>query len=131
MAWQRAGRDSRKGKGFTFTPQKMRQTQAIIKDYAALAMRDHCRKPLEGPLKFTVDVWRHPPKGWSRAKQAELHWITTRPDFDNHMKIIADALSGMCMKDDAQIAQASFCKRYCLQSSPECVAVQLEELRKP
>lgn len=44
---------------------------------------------------------------------------TTRPDSDNVLKAISDALNGTAWKDDAQIARAIVEKRHCAQDDPE------------
>lgn len=126
-SWQRAARDIRKGSGFSFTPDKMRSDQAMIKHFAVEAMRASCKTPLVGALKLVVQTWRQPPKSWSLKKQAAAKWITTRPDFDNTLKLIADALNKVAYDDDAQIAVGAHIKRY----SPiraDCVIIDLEEL---
>ena len=39
-------------------------------------------------------------------------WLTKKPDSDNIIKIILDALSGVCYHDDAQICKVNFEKKY-------------------
>lgn len=124
-SWQRAGRNA--AKGITYTPNRMRSDQGLIMHFAILAMRGGCATPLVGPLKMVVETWRHPPKSWSLKKQAAAKWISTRPDFDNTLKLIADALNKVAYDDDAQIAVGAHLKRYSLVA-PECVCIDLEEL---
>ena len=39
-------------------------------------------------------------------------WSTKRPDSDNIIKIILDALNGVCYHDNAQICKVNFEKKY-------------------
>ena len=39
-------------------------------------------------------------------------WPTKKPDSDNIIKIILDALNGVCYYDDAQICKVNFEKKY-------------------
>lgn len=126
-AWQRGGRDSRRGAGFTFTPAKMGSDQAMVRQLAVLAMRKGCKTKLVGPLKLVVQTYRQPPASWSLKKRAAARWITSKPDFDNTLKLIADALNRVAYDDDAQIAWGTHLKRYNLVQ-PECVRIELEEL---
>ena len=57
-----------------------------------------------------------PPKSWSKARREEVirrgMCPTCRPDLDNLMKGVADALNGVAYKDDGQIAGAVIRKQY-------------------
>lgn len=125
-SWQRARRDSRKGKAFSFTPDKMRADQGVIKHFAVLAMREQCKTPLVGPLRLVVQVVRTAPQSWSRRKVLETRWITSKPDFDNTLKLVADSLGrGVIFDDDAQIADGRCMKCY---GARDFIEVTLEEL---
>lgn len=124
-SWQRGARDIRKGIGFTFTPDKMRSDQAMIRHLAVLAMRDDCKTPLRGPLRMYIGTYRTCPKSWSNKKKAASLWITSKPDFDNTLKLIADALNKVAYDDDAQIADGRHQKRYHVT---DYVRVEIAEL---
>lgn len=124
-SWQRGRRDTRKGPGFTFTPDKMRNDQGIIRHYAEMELRRACGGALRGPLKLLVETHRTYPKSWSAKKRAANYWITSKPDFDNTLKLIADALNHVVYDDDAQIADGHHIKRY---AGIDCVRVEIEEL---
>lgn len=71
---------------------------------------------LEGPLSVSVAISVGVPVSWSKKKRAaalagEIR-PTGKPDFDNTSKLICDALNGIVWKDDAQITDARFSKRY-------------------
>ncbi len=61
-------------------------------------------KRLRGPVAVTVDVYRTLPK--SRPKRVEAEPDTARPDADNILKAVMDALNGVAYADDAQVVYA-------------------------
>lgn len=124
-SWNRAGRNT--AKGITYTPAKMRSDQGIIKHFAVMAMREGCGSQLVGPLRMVVNTWRAPPHSWGLKKRAAAKWITGKPDFDNTLKLVCDALSNVAYRDDAQIASGHHLKRYRVVG-PECVEIEIEEL---
>lgn len=126
--WQRGRRDTRKSASFTFTPAKMRSDQGIVRHFANEALRaSDTAVPMCGPLRMLVQTFRRPPMSWPSKKRKATHWITGKPDFDNTLKLIADALNGIAYGDDAQIADGQHIRRYDL-SGPECVMIEIEEL---
>ncbi len=79
------------------------------KDYVRLAAVSEMkgRVPYDGALALSVRVYRSMPKSFSKKKQtlAEAGKIKpiTKPDMDNYIKGIKDALKSVCWKDDSQI----------------------------
>lgn len=59
---------------------------------------------LEGPVAVTVDIYRPLPKG--RPKRVASEPDTARPDADNILKAVMDALNGVAYHDDSQVAYA-------------------------
>jgi len=115
----------RGGKVAMFTPAKTVSDEAIVRHTAHSVMRG--APPLVGPIRLVVQTWRQPPVSWSLKKRAAAKWITSKPDFDNTLKLISDALNGIAYLDDAQIASGHHQKQYRLFEA-ECVEVLLEEL---
>ena len=108
--------------GHAYTADKTRSYEALLRDTAALEMRD---KPmLEGPLSVTVTAFMPIPSSWSLGKKmlagAGQWHAATKPDADNILKTL-DAFNGIVWKDDAQIVHAVVIKRY--SSSPALVVV--------
>lgn len=61
-------------------------------------------KPSRGPVRVFVDVYRMLPK--SAPKGVESRADTNKPDVDNVLKSVLDALNGHAYKDDAQVVEA-------------------------
>lgn len=98
----------------TFTPKATTSYEGVIKTFAhaALAGADL----IEGPVRLFIDVTVDIPASWPAWKRAaalagEIA-PTTKPDFDNVLKLLCDALNGVVWKDDVQVVEAGFAKRY-------------------
>lgn len=73
-------------------------------------------KPFDSAIMVSIKVFRSIPKSLSKkARQAAAEGSlkpTTRPDVDNYIKGILDALNGVLWKDDARISYLSCEKLY-------------------
>lgn len=84
---------------------------------------------LEGAIMADIDIYYDIPKSTSKKKK-ELMLKNEilpckKPDIDNILKIIFDALNGIAYKDDSQIIQVRCAKLY---SENPRVIVELEEV---
>lgn len=100
------------------------------KDYVKLAASEHAPKALlEGPLGMVLTVYRSTPKSFSKIKasRAEAGQITptTKPDIDNYLKGVKDALKGVIWKDDSQVVEVFARKRY---SARPRIEVKIKQL---
>jgi len=94
-----------------FTPTKQRNAMAAIKDYGALAMAG--RPPFDQALRLRVVVVYPWPSSWSaRVRERNGIWKTTKPDADNLLKLIKDALEPVIWVNDARIVVVEALKRY-------------------
>ncbi|WP_348772908.1 RusA family crossover junction endodeoxyribonuclease [Paenibacillus sp. Marseille-P2973] len=87
------------------------------KDYVRLAASQHAPAfLLEGPIQMTLIAYRSIPKSFSKKKAAEAEagivFPTTKPDADNYLKGVKDALKGVIWRDDSQVVDATVRKRY-------------------
>lgn len=87
------------------------------KDYVRLAASQHApERLLEGPLSLQIRIFRPIPSHISKKKveQAEAGILrpTTKPDTDNYVKGIKDALKGVIWKDDSQVVDLVASKYY-------------------
>lgn len=108
-----------------YTDAKTLRGEALVKQLAAQAMGS--RPLLEGPLALSIMVLIQPPPSWSRKKRAAAYFVTGKPDPDNAIKLLADAMNGVVYHDDSQISDVRFIRRYDMHS-PESVAVSITEL---
>lgn len=109
----------------TYKDPSTRNAMAVVAHYASQAMTG--LKPLEGPLAILVQVYVQPPASWSKKRQNAAQWVTGKPDCDNALKLLCDALNGVVYRDDSQISEVVFHRRYSLRE-PEHVEVNVTEL---
>lgn len=107
------------GKSLTFTPDK---TAAWEESIQGQALKHMPERLLEGPLAVTMTFYFVKPASARRRKYPHV-----RPDLDNAVKSVKDALNGLMWKDDAQIVDLIALKRYDSQPRVEIVIEELEE----
>jgi len=108
------------GHARAYDPAKSRDYKDYIRLAAAGQMQG--KEPLEGALALSIRVYRSMPSTMQKSKKksalAEAGAIRpiTKPDLDNYVKGIKDALKSICWKDDSQIVNyvAPFGKYYSL-----------------
>lgn len=107
-AWQRARSN---GKVRFDSPEQSRN-KLTIGQIGSHAMAG--RPPLEGPLDVSVAAYWQWPKSMSQKKRRAYgsQYFTARPDSDNVMKLLGDALNGIVWRDDAQIVRMTVFKSY-------------------
>lgn len=90
------------------------------------------RPPVEGPLALIVHAFRKVPESWSGRQHARAYACaivpTSRPDGDNYLKVVQDALNKIVWNDDAQIVDARVIKRY---SDDPALRVEIRRLVAP
>lgn len=95
------------------TPEKTKNYEVLVKELYAI---NHGQTMLEGELGIRLKLYFQIPKSASKKKKQlmmdqELR-PTKKPDLDNCMKSITDALNGLAYKDDSQIVSATIEKYY-------------------
>lgn len=106
---QRVGRNFQQGH-HAFNPKKTVSLEAVVRYNAAEQMVG--RQIIEGACAFSIGIFRLYPKSWSKKKKANTIYVTGRPDCDNQIKLISDALNGVVWRDDAQVAVLNLDRRY-------------------
>ena len=110
-------RFSRKS-GVAFTPKETRNHEAFIRLLATQAMENdqyRLSEPIDTPCKLVVQVMCPIPVSWSKAKReaAKANVIRPgKPDLDNVVKGIADAMNGIVFTDDALIYRVEATKMF-------------------
>jgi len=104
----------------TYNPKAYTDYKRLI----ALVSRTKFEKS-DSALFMHVDFYFKIPKSWSKAKKADIPYHTSKPDVDNLIKSIKDALNGIAYKDDSQVVQVFARKQY---ADEDGVLIQLKEL---
>ena len=73
-------------------------------------------KPIESRVKVTIIAYFGIPKSTSKKKEAEMLQgnisPTKKPDADNIIKIVLDAMNKFAFKDDTQVTKLEIEKKY-------------------
>lgn len=94
--------------------------------YAKMAYQG---QPLESPLKaYFLFLLPRPARLVWKTRAMPRAWSPGRPDIDNYLKAIFDALNGLVFKDDSQIVRLEAIKQYCAGDESPGVDVLIEEL---
>ncbi|WP_276918747.1 RusA family crossover junction endodeoxyribonuclease [Aneurinibacillus aneurinilyticus] len=127
----RAGKINRgrlRGQTVLYDPEKSKDYKHYLKFAASQQAPE---KPLEGPLQLVVHIYRSIPKSFSKKKTAAADAgqirPTTKPDADNYLKGISDALNKIIWQDDSQIVSATVEKWYSQQPRIEVIVQTIGE----
>ena len=109
-----------------YDPSKSRDYKKYVLTVAKQCLKGRGNGPLlEGPLKMTLIFYMPRPK--SLPRNVVHH--TKKPDLDNLIKGVKDALSGFCYEDDKQIVEFEEVKKvYAEKGSPGGVLVKIKEI---
>lgn len=99
--------------GITYTPAKTQGYENLVK---MCYMEQGNGKKLEGELQTAIRAYFQIPKSTSKKKaklmeEGEIR-PTKKPDADNIIKIVLDALNGLAYNDDSQIVSVRVEKFY-------------------
>lgn len=93
--------------GRAYTPAKTESYEATVRLFASQAMAGRGLFEARQPLMCLVEARFAVPASWSKRKQAQAHTRilhpTGKPDCDNILKVLGDALNGVVWHDDAQV----------------------------
>ena len=82
----------------------------------------HKGPPVDGPVAMQVEFLFSKPKSWSKKKKEEAKWHTSKPDIDNLLKSVKDALNGVAYKDDSQVCMVNMRKS---RAERDCLIVRV------
>lgn len=107
-------RFARRGKFMaSYTPEKTVNYEALVKMCASAVYKG---EPLAGAIALHIKAYFAIPKTMKKAlrllAEAEQLHVTKKPDGDNIVKIISDAMNNIAFVDDAQVSDHSCSKRY-------------------
>lgn len=113
------------GRSMSYTPDKTVAYEELVRQ-RFLAEAQGRRFADDAP----IDIMSIP-KSASKQKQMLMTsgalFPQKKPDLDNIMKIVCDALNGIAYKDDAQIVNAKICKRWSSEMPSVWVTIEGEE----
>lgn len=111
--------------GRAYTPENTKDYEMLIKQYFKVKYPRY--ETLEGRIKVKIIAYFAIPKSTSKNQREKMLKNdispTKKPDIDNIIKIILDALNKMAFKDDSQITKLDIEKVY---SEEEKIYVKIE-----
>lgn len=112
-----------------YTDAKTLGFEAAVADEARTAMKGW--EPFDTPMQLQLSAYYPIPKSWSKKKRqlamdGDIH-PQVKPDLDNVMKAVLDALNSVVYADDSQVINMVATKRY---SSDPRVEVYVHEVLK-
>jgi len=85
--------------------------------------------PLEGPLHLGVQfVLPRPKRLLTKRWRDLLVWHDKKPDCDNLLKAVKDALNNLAWRDDSQVCQVYVEKRYAAADEMPHAVVEVREV---
>lgn len=112
--------------GKVYTPTKTKNYEYLTRFYFTQKYQDYT--PVEGRVKISIIAYFDIPKSTSKKKEAEMlaNIIspTKKPDADNIVKIVLDAMNKFAFKDDTQVTKLEIEKKY---SRTPRIYVKIEE----
>ena len=110
----------------TYTPEKTKNYETLVKE---LYFMKHGQTLLEGELKINIKAYFKIPKSTSKKKKTlmidKCIRPTKKPDLDNIMKCVTDALNEIAYQDDKQIVSASIEKYYSEEPRDEVAIMEI------
>lgn len=104
-----------------YTPTKTREWEQLIK----LAAAGKVKELMTGPIELDVEFYLPRPK--SLPNRITYH--TKRPDLDNLIKAVMDALNGVVWRDDSQVVEKHVYKYYACSERPH-VTIDILEMKE-
>lgn len=115
--------------GHAYTPEKTREYERQVKQ--AYKLHSDGRSFEERPVAIEIIAFFPIPKSASKQVRTQMErgelYPTRKPDCDNVVKVVCDALNGLAYKDDAQVVAVTCQKHYGLSPSVHVVVTDWEE----
>lgn len=117
-----------KGRKITYTPKQTTEYEKLIRASYTAVSKIFFEK--DTPLIISIIALFSIPKSVSqKTKNLMLKGDilpTKKPDSDNIIKIVLDALNGVCYHDDAQICSIHFEKKYAEIPATKIIIKEIE-----
>lgn len=119
-----AVRMTQRGKWTSTTAQRYLSYKKVI----GLQARKHCSEPLRRPIEAEIHFFHPIPASWSKKRQEAARVGETmpvvKPDIDNCVKGVFDALNKIAWNDDNQVVSLVTHKHY---SDNPRIVIKLKE----
>lgn len=113
--------------GNIYTPNTTKDYEELIKEYF-LVNNKGFKKLIEGRVKISIIAYLKIPKSTKKDEIGKMlnNEISPlkKPDIDNIIKVVLDALNKFVIKDDIQVSKIEAEKRYALE---EKIYIKIEE----
>lgn len=97
--------------GHHYTPPKTREAeQRVVQEWVRVTRGT--RAPYDGPVGISLFAFFPIPKSWPKKRTRAAKYHTTRPDLDNVLKLVKDALNGHAYVDDSAVVKIEATKSY-------------------
>jgi Holliday junction resolvase RusA-like endonuclease len=111
-----------------YDPKKSKDFKQYVK---LVASENRPTQLLEGPIQMDVKIYKSTLKSFSKKKAAlaekgDIRPVT-KPDVDNYVKGIKDALKAVIWKDDSQVVDLHITKWY---SEAPRIEITIKELKE-
>ena len=97
-----------------YTPEKTASYESLVATAAHGSMRG--AEPIKGACHVDMEIRLMVPVSWSARKRNQALdgqiLPTKKPDMDNVLKAVFDAINGIVWQDDVQVIQVQASKRY-------------------
>jgi Holliday junction resolvase RusA-like endonuclease len=117
-------------RGFTkaYDPAKSKDFKHYVK---LVALEHRPQQLLSGPIMMDVKIYKSTLKSFSKnktalAEEGEIRPVT-KPDVDNYVKGVKDALKSVIWKDDSQVVDLHISKWY---SENPRIEIKIKELKE-
>ena len=105
---------TRGGYAKVYTPPETVQYELLVSEQARQAMQG--REPHSTAIKVHLVVGLVPPTAWSKKRKVDaINGVvkpTSKPDTDNYLKTVMDAMNGIVYIDDSQVTMHTARKLY-------------------
>ena len=112
--------------GKTYTPTKTKDYEYLLRQWFVMKYPNF--ETIEGRVAVSIIAYFDIPKSTSKKKETEMLKEsispTKKPDIDNIVKIVLDAINKFAFKDDTQVTRLEVEKKY---SKAPKVCVKIEE----
>ncbi len=112
--------------GVAITPQATRSYESVLRDAARHELGDH--EPWTGMIAAVICAEYKIPKSWTKTKRELAQRQLTapaKPDVDNIVKIVLDALNRVVYEDDTQVVLCVATKEW---GERDCLRVLIGEM---